>query len=201
MLKCRNVGIQECRNVGIKECRYVGMQEYCFFFVFLGFLCFFLGFLVFLCFLIFSLFFLVFFGFSWLFLVFLVILDFSQLFLIFLSFSWFSMILGTLYIHALRDFCTPFNCLFLPEVQCPNFVGKDGLTSRILLVSVLLSALVKRCFVSRMQDFFSNGPHVTCHLSHVMCHVSQDKGVELVGGGSVINRAYPSSFDLITQSQ
>ena len=31
--------------------------------------------------------------------------------------------------------------------------------------------------------------HVTCHMWHVMCHL--EKVVELVGGGSVINRAYP----------
>ena len=40
------------------------------------------------------------------------------------------------------------------------------------VVSVLLSATVERCFVSRMRDFFY-------------------KMVELVGGGSVINGAYP----------
>ena len=38
--------------------------------------------------------------------------------------------------------------------------------------------------------------HVTCHVSHVTCHMSHvkkkfDKVVELVGGGSVINGAYP----------
>ena len=36
--------------------------------------------------------------------------------------------------------------------------------------------------------------YVTCHVSHVMCHMSHlvlDKVVELVGGGSVINGAYP----------
>ena len=57
-----------------------------------------------------------------------------------------------------------------------------------------------------------NVSHVTCHVSHVTCHVSTvilffyifldkkkknnlhknlDKVVELVGGGSVINGAYP----------
>ena len=51
---------------------------------------------------------------------------------------------------------------------------------------------------------------VTCHMSRVTCHMSffsffflvkksknlkkMDKVVELVGGGSVINGAYPSSF-------
>ena len=43
---------------------------------------------------------------------------------------------------------------------------------------------------------------VTCHLSHVKLFFSNffyplkklDKVVELVGGGSVISRAYPSSF-------
>ena len=40
---------------------------------------------------------------------------------------------------------------------------------------------------------------VTCHMSHVTCHVSDfnflilfgDNVGELVGGGSVINEAYP----------
>ena len=42
--------------------------------------------------------------------------------------------------------------------------------------------------------------HVMCHVSHVTSHVSHFwfffvyKEVELVGGGSVINGAYPSSF-------
>ena len=39
---------------------------------------------------------------------------------------------------------------------------------------------------------------VTCHVSHVTCNVSLffflDKVVKLIGGGSVINGAYPSSF-------
>ena len=34
------------------------------------------------------------------------------------------------------------------------FCVKFCLTSRIFLVSVLLSASVERCFVSRMRDFF-----------------------------------------------
>ena len=54
-------------------------------------------------------------------------------------------------------------------------------------------------------------PPPTCHVSHVTCHVSCvtcnlanikkqekiDKVVELVGEGSVINGAYPSSFEFI----
>ena len=38
---------------------------------------------------------------------------------------------------------------------------------------------------------------VTCHVSHVMCQVSHIffyKVVELVGGGCVINGAYPVYF-------
>ena len=46
---------------------------------------------------------------------------------------------------------------------------------------------------------------VTCHVSRVTCHVSRvrffffffDKVVELIGGGSVINGATPSSFPTI----
>ena len=45
--------------------------------------------------------------------------------------------------------------------------------------------------------------HVTCHVSHVTCHMSlfyflffSDKVVELIGGGSVINGATPSSFNI-----
>ena len=37
------------------------------------------------------------------------------------------------------------------------FFGEFCLTSRIFLVSVQLSALVERCFVSRMRDFFLVG--------------------------------------------
>ena len=58
----------------------------------------------------------------------------------------------------------------LPKDQCPNF------TSRIFLVSVLLSASVKRFFVSRKRDFLDNVHHslyVTYHMSLVMCHVSR----------------------------
>ena len=46
------------------------------------------------------------------------------------------------------------------------------LPSRIFLVSVLLPASVERFFVPGIQDFL-------------------DKVMELVGGGSVINEAYP----------
>ena len=43
----------------------------------------------------------------------------------------------------------------LPEVHANKslFFGKFCLTSRIFLASVLLSASVERCFVSRMRDF------------------------------------------------
>ena len=49
-------------------------------------------------------------------------------------------------------------------------------------------------------------PHVTCHVSHVTCHnyfylyffiFFSDKAVKLLGGGSVINRAYPVQFHSI----
>ena len=37
-----------------------------------------------------------------------------------------------------------------------------------------------------------------CHVSHVMCNFNKnDKVVKLVGGGSVINGANPSNFNLI----
>ena len=42
---------------------------------------------------------------------------------------------------------------------------------------------------------------VMCHVSHVMCQMSHfffsDKVVKLSGGGSVINGAYPSSFEVM----
>ena len=52
-----------------------------------------------------------------------------------------------------------------------------------------------------MSNFMCNVLHVRCHMSGVTCEVSCvffkiDKGVELVGGGSVINGA-PSSFQSI----
>ena len=51
--------------------------------------------------------------------------------------------------------------------------------------------------------------HVTCHVSHVTCHetlffsssiffLSLYKVVKLVGGGSVINRATPSGFFVLS---
>ena len=40
------------------------------------------------------------------------------------------------------------------SAQKSLFFGEFYLTSRTILVRVLLSALVQRCFVSRMRDFF-----------------------------------------------
>ena len=57
------------------------------------------------------------------------------------------------------------------------------------VVSVLLSALVKRCFVSCMQDFFF---YYNVHFF--------DTVVKPVGGGSVINGADPIYFVLIWPS-
>ena len=75
--------------------------------------------------------------------------------------------------------------------------GSEGNTTRIrrlynkeqevirrnFLVSVLISASVERCFFSRMQDFF-------LLLFFFEKYIFKIK-FELVGGGSVINRAYP----------
>ena len=52
------------------------------------------------------------------------------------------------------------------------YFGKFCLTSRIFLVSVLLYALVERCFVSRMRDFCIIKKNVMCHLSRVTCQLS-----------------------------
>ena len=51
--------------------------------------------------------------------------------------------------------------------------------------------------------------YVTCHVSHITCHMSHvtiffflffsDKVVKLIGGGSVINGAYPVLFRSILQ--
>ena len=55
------------------------------------------------------------------------------------------------------------------------------------------------CHVSHVTCLMS---HVTCHMSHVTCRNSFflffcffDKGLKLVGGGSVINRPYPSTLN------
>ena len=83
---------------------------------------------------------------------------------------------------------------------------------------------IVRCNMSRFMCHVScvmcHVSHVTCHMSHVTCHLSRltfhmiffilfcsekkiekkshlnifDKMVELVGGGSVINGAYPVLF-------
>ena len=47
------------------------------------------------------------------------------------------------------------------------------------------------CHVSRVMCHVSR---VTCHMSHVFFFVFFDKLVELIGGGSVINGATPSSL-------
>ena len=42
---------------------------------------------------------------------------------------------------------------------------------------------------------------VTCHVSRIICHMSlffSEKGVKFIGGGSVINGAYPASFSSYT---
>ena len=49
---------------------------------------------------------------------------------------------------------------------------------------------------------FTPPKHATCHMSRVTCHMSRvrffffDKEVKLIGGGSVINRAFPVSIIL-----
>ena len=69
-------------------------------------------------------------------------------------------------------------------------------------VGVMCHVSCVTCHVSCVMCHMS---HVTCHMSCVMCHMSHvtckkiiikknffcDKGVKLVGGGSVINGAYP----------
>ena len=47
------------------------------------------------------------------------------------------------------------------------------------------------CVMCHMSCVTCHVSHVTCHMSHVKCHVSHVNLVELVGGGSVINGAYP----------
>ena len=47
------------------------------------------------------------------------------------------------------------------------------------------------CHMSRVTCHVS---HVACHMSHVTCHIFFDKVVNHIGGGSVINGAYPVQF-------
>ena len=49
------------------------------------------------------------------------------------------------------------------------------------------------CVTYHMSSDMCHISHVTCHLSRVMCHRldSLNKMMELFGGGSVINMAYP----------
>ena len=47
-----------------------------------------------------------------------------------------------------------------------------------------------------LETFGRSVSRITCHMSHVTCHVSHVtfffyKVLKLIGGGSVINRAYP----------
>ena len=60
--------------------------------------------------------------------------------------------------------------------QSKYFNGFGVFLVHLPMASVLLSASVERCFVSRMRDLF---------LSFL------DKVVKLIGGGSVINGVYP----------
>ena len=62
-----------------------------------------------------------------------------------------------------------------------NIPAHFCLTSKILLVSVLLTASVQKFFVSCMRDF-----NVICHMSRVMRHMSHN-----LSGGSGINGACP----------
>ena len=52
------------------------------------------------------------------------------------------------------------------------------------------------CHLSRVKCHVS---HVTCHMLHVTCHIFFFfyKVVKLIGGGSVINGAYPVQFSFL----
>ena len=91
-----------------------------------------------------------------------------------------SHIVSRLSLVVLQHSCTPFQNTFIPKPQ--------ELRSWYFVIRFHLPPPVM-CHVS----------HVMYHMSHVMCHMSlnfclifcSDKVVKLVGGGSVINGAYP----------
>ena len=57
----------------------------------------------------------------------------------------------------------------------------------------------KSCFICHVSRVTCHKSRVTCHVSHVTCHIFSssffsDKVVKPIGGGSVINGAYPIYF-------
>ena len=69
--------------------------------------------------------------------------------------------------------------LFLADIMCEQPLNRPGVFERMFTPHHVSHVT---CHVSC----------VTCHMSHVMCNFSfLDKTVEPVGGGSVINGAYP----------
>ena len=93
--------------------------------------------------------------------------------------------------------------------------GRHWISRRVRVVAPIAKVLPPQqkitiiviCHVSRVMCHMSR---ITCHMSRVTCHMSKyfffftffffnslkkfNKGLELVGGGSVINGAYPVKF-------
>ena len=113
-------------------------------------------------------------------------------------------------------FLRPINLLSSPiMINRPHVAGAVLQTTPSLIKTLTNSSFVKisskhpHLETLRVRDlnFLENvhlPPSVMCHVSHVMCHMSgvachihfflllfSDKMLELVGGGSVINGAYP----------
>ena len=89
-------------------------------------------------------------------------------------------------------------CVFLRAIGCSFFLEVFFTSPQIWGGVCVCGGGLGGCHVSCVTCHMS---HVTCHMSCVMCHVSHvmchmhfffsDKVAKLIGGGSVINRAYP----------
>ena len=69
--------------------------------------------------------------------------------------------------------------------------GSSPSTCHMSLSWVMCHMSHVTCHMSHVTCHMS---HVTCHMSHVTCNFLLDIVLKLVGGGSVINGAYPFSY-------
>ena len=71
-----------------------------------------------------------------------------------------------------------------------------------MILKIVLYTVYCLHYTDREKNVMCHMSCVTCHVSGLTCHLIKkykkvDKVVELVGGGSVINRAYPVYFQRI----
>ena len=95
---------------------------------------------------------------------------------------------------SVDEICTNWIFLSIHKKNLEESLVSDFYYKTYICFRIVHCALCVICHVSRVTCHVS---HVTCQLSHVffffffLFFKKMDKGVELVGGGSVINGAYP----------